>query len=150
MYGRPGGKLTEPILVGLCGSVWVSGLYFNAPDPDIDLLEIVPIFQASLGMGNGRYWMEYHLHHLFRGGALPTGLWRLLPPFLFNLLPLEGISAPKSQAMAMVLVGAMQLWVLCSCGSSVQPKRGLPPLFHFLTPSSHPWAWPPYLPSLGS
>ena len=59
MYGRPGGKLTEPILVGLCGSVWVSGLYLNAPDPDIDHLEIVLIFQASLGMGNGRYWMEF-------------------------------------------------------------------------------------------
>nr|CAI9700973.1 unnamed protein product [Rangifer tarandus platyrhynchus] len=29
------------------------GLYLNAPDPDIDLLEIVLIFQASLGMGNG-------------------------------------------------------------------------------------------------
>ena len=47
---------------------------------------------------------------VFRGGALPMGLWCLLPPFLFNLLPLEGMRAPKSRAMAMVLVGAVQLW----------------------------------------
>lgn len=49
MYGRPGDKRTEPLLGGLCGSVWVPGLYFNAPDPDIDL-EVVLILQDSLGM----------------------------------------------------------------------------------------------------
>ena len=48
---RPGGKCPEPILGGLCGSVWVSGLYLNALDLDIDL-EVVLILQASLGMGS--------------------------------------------------------------------------------------------------